>query len=171
MFDFDPATVRTEEIDRISREAERTLRDLTEALGRLGEVTGEGEAAGGMIRAIVDGEGRIMDVRFDPRVMRQDSEGLAEAVVSAVRAAQEDAQGRTAKVLGSALEDPLGGAFPDVPGGRAASSDDGREPGRPADRALDIDRARRRLEAIQDSFLDSMEGRMARLERFRNGSG
>ncbi|MGI5485979.1 YbaB/EbfC family nucleoid-associated protein [Microtetraspora malaysiensis] len=171
MFDFDPATVRTEEIDRISREAERTLRDLTEALGRLGEVTGVGEAAGGMIRAIVDGEGRIRDVRFDPRVMRQDSEGLAEAVVSAIRAAQEDAQGRTAEVLGSALEDPLGGAFPDAPGGRAESTGDGREPGRPADRALDIDRARRRLEAIQDSFLDSMEGRMARLERFRHGSG
>ncbi|WP_067172433.1 YbaB/EbfC family nucleoid-associated protein [Microtetraspora niveoalba] len=167
MFDFDPAAVRTEEIDRISREAERTLRDLTEALGRLGEVTGEGEAAGGMIRAIVDGEGRIRDVRFDPRVMRQDSEGLAEAVVSAVRAAQEDARERTAEVLGPALEEPLGGAFADASG-------DGREsggPGRPADRALDIDRARRRLEAIQDSFLDSMEGRTARLERFRHGSG
>ncbi|MFF4773026.1 YbaB/EbfC family nucleoid-associated protein [Microtetraspora fusca] len=170
MFDFDPATVRTEEIDRISREAERTLRGLTEALGRLGEVTGEGEAAGGMIRAIVDGEGRIRDVRFDPRVMRQDSEGLAEAVVSAIRAAQEDARGRTAEVLGLALDEPLGGAFPDAPGGRGEPSGDGREPGR-SDRALDIDRARRRLEAIQDSFLDSMEGRMARLDRFRHGSG
>ncbi|GLW96150.1 hypothetical protein Misp02_02370 [Microtetraspora sp. NBRC 16547] len=161
MFDFDPATVRPEELDRIIRQADRSLRDLTDAMGRLGEVTGEGETAGGMVRAAVDGEGRIQDLRFDPRVMRQDSESLAEAVVDAVRAAQEDARRKTADVLGSVLDEPPGEASHPGSTDRATATD----------RAMDIDRSRRRLEAIQDSFLDSMEGRLADLERFRSRSG
>ncbi|MEV0967297.1 YbaB/EbfC family nucleoid-associated protein [Microtetraspora glauca] len=173
MFDFDPATVRPEEIDRIIRQADRSLRDLTDAMERLGEVTGEGDAAGGMVRAVVDGEGMIQGVRFDPRVMRQDSETLAEAVVDAVRAAQGDARRKTAEVLGPVLGESPGDSLRNPSDGvRAEPSRGAEEQGaRPTDRASDIERTRQRLERIQDSFLESMEGRMAGLERFRRRSG
>jgi DNA-binding protein YbaB len=79
---------------------EAVLRQMEDGLG---DITGEGEAAGGLVRAVTDAAGRLVKITFNPRVMRMDSQALAEETCAAVRRAQEDGQRRTRELVGGAL--------------------------------------------------------------------
>jgi DNA-binding protein YbaB len=61
-----------------------------------------GEAAQGLVRAEVDGTGRLIDVVLDPRVMRRQSADLAEAVKTAVVSAQSAARERLEEMTAEA---------------------------------------------------------------------
>ncbi|WP_101790054.1 hypothetical protein [Nonomuraea indica] len=52
--------------------------------------TGSGEAAGGLVRAVVGEDGLLAELRLNARAMRFGSDDLADHVLSAVRAAQQD---------------------------------------------------------------------------------
>ncbi|MER5425969.1 YbaB/EbfC family nucleoid-associated protein [Streptosporangium roseum] len=54
------------------------------------ELTGTGEAAGGLVGAVVSEDGLLARLRLDARAMRFGSQDLADHIVSAVRAAQQD---------------------------------------------------------------------------------
>ncbi|WP_433243646.1 YbaB/EbfC family nucleoid-associated protein [Streptosporangium sp. CA-135522] len=79
---------------------EAVLRHMEDGLG---EVTGEGEAAGGLIRAVTDPAGGLLKLTFNPRVMRMDSHELADEAAEAVRRAQADGQRKTRELVGGAL--------------------------------------------------------------------
>jgi DNA-binding protein YbaB len=129
VFDFDPHNFQLEDLNRIIGQSQEVMRNLEKVQDALGEVTGEGEAADGMVRAVVTGTGGIQQVTLEPRAMRLDSQSLAENVTLAVRAAQTDAQSKTTQLLGSAL------------GGVDLAED-----------ALDQDKVREQLQSVQDSF-------------------
>lgn len=57
---------------------------VTDILGRLAEARGSGEAAGGLVRAEVDGTGDLVGLVIEPKAMRLASEDLAEAVREAI---------------------------------------------------------------------------------------
>ncbi|GAA3688576.1 hypothetical protein GCM10022224_062550 [Nonomuraea antimicrobica] len=61
------------------------------------EPTGDGEAADGLVRASVGADGLLAGLRLDARAMRFGSHDLADHVVSAVRAAQQDRLSRLDK--------------------------------------------------------------------------
>ncbi|GAA2412209.1 hypothetical protein GCM10010404_82680 [Nonomuraea africana] len=88
MFDFDPAGMGPEALERIGRRAEDSMRALAAAMENLTELSGEGEAAEGRVRAVVESDGTLRELRFDPRAMRLGSEELAQAATEAVRLAQ-----------------------------------------------------------------------------------
>ncbi|MEU4830407.1 YbaB/EbfC family nucleoid-associated protein [Streptosporangium sp. NPDC023615] len=119
------------DLDAVVRESEETLRRLGDVVGELGAVTGEGTGAGGLARALVDGAGQIREITLEPRVMRLDSQAVAEAVTEAVRAAQQDARRANEELI------------------RAATG------GEPV--ALDMDEARRRFEEIGDDFARALD--------------
>ncbi|MEV8633516.1 YbaB/EbfC family nucleoid-associated protein [Streptosporangium sp. NPDC051023] len=58
------------------------------------DARGTGEAAGGLVSAEVGADGLLERLRLNPRSLRLCLEELAEEVVSAVRAAQQDRIGR-----------------------------------------------------------------------------
>ncbi|REE96568.1 YbaB/EbfC family nucleoid-associated protein [Thermomonospora umbrina] len=99
MLDFDPNNFRLEDLDRLGRQADDAIRRLAESADALGAVTGEGEAAEGLVRATVDGAGALRSVDLNPRVMRMGSEELGRAITVAVTAAQADAQRKTTELL------------------------------------------------------------------------
>ncbi|MFF0248551.1 YbaB/EbfC family nucleoid-associated protein [Streptosporangium sandarakinum] len=102
---FDPENPRVEgmeDLDEVVRHSERVMAGLAEAQRELAAVTGEGSAADGMVRAEVDGAGRIRRIAFDPRAARMDTAALAEAATEAVRAAQEEAARRNDELLRAA---------------------------------------------------------------------
>jgi DNA-binding protein YbaB len=103
MFDFDPNNFRLEDLDRIARESEEALRGLTDALHEIGQMEGQGEAIDGLIRVTVDSTGRATDVTIGPRAMRLGSAVLAEGVLKAFNAAQEDAQAKGRQLMMGAL--------------------------------------------------------------------
>jgi hypothetical protein len=64
-----------------------------------GDPEGHGEAADGLIRAVASG-GRIERVELSPRVLRMDSQTLAEEITRAVNAALADLRASTAQARG-----------------------------------------------------------------------
>ncbi|MGN9842419.1 hypothetical protein ACTMTI_30275 [Nonomuraea sp. H19] len=52
--------------------------------------TGAGETAGGLVGAVVGEDGLLARLRLDPRAMRFGSHELADYILGAVRAAQQD---------------------------------------------------------------------------------
>ncbi|GAA4189087.1 hypothetical protein GCM10022252_25400 [Streptosporangium oxazolinicum] len=102
-----PENLRLEDLDAVVRQSEETLRRLGGVFGELETVTGEGSGAGGLARALVDGAGRIKEITLEPRIMRLDSQAIAEAVTEAVRAAQEAAARANEELLHAATGDPL----------------------------------------------------------------
>ncbi|MFB9251069.1 YbaB/EbfC family nucleoid-associated protein [Sphaerisporangium melleum] len=102
---FRPDDFRLADLDRVVQESEQAVRRLTGVFDGLAAVRGEGEAAGGLVSAAVDGGGMIEEVAIDPRAMRMDSAAIAAAVTEAVRAAQQDAQAKSAELLREATGD------------------------------------------------------------------
>jgi DNA-binding protein YbaB len=74
------------------------------------EVRGIGQAEGGRVRAEVSAAGRLETLDIDPTLTRSGSAVVAELVVEAVRAAQDDVQHQVAEVLQDAASrfDPAG---------------------------------------------------------------
>ena len=80
-----------------------TLRLMEEGLS---DLTGEGQSAGEMIRAVTDSAGRLLKLTLNPRVMRMDSQELAEELCAAVRRAQADGERKTRELVGGILGSP-----------------------------------------------------------------
>jgi DNA-binding protein YbaB len=100
---FDPDDFQLEDFERVAQRCKEAVQRLSGVFDELSAVTGEGEGAGGLIRATVDGGGRIQEVTLDSRAMRLDSRSVAEAVTEAVRAAQHDAQRKNEELLRAAM--------------------------------------------------------------------
>jgi len=60
---------------------------------RLSDVRFSGSAAGGQAKAIVDGAGRLIDLTVDALLLRRPPRGIADAILSAVQQAQDEAAG------------------------------------------------------------------------------
>ncbi|MEV4093264.1 YbaB/EbfC family nucleoid-associated protein [Streptosporangium saharense] len=76
---------------RLIDSARQALRTAGEPLP---DVTGEGESAGGLVRATAGGAGTLDSLRLDPRALRAGSQELAEQIVEAVNAALSDLRSR-----------------------------------------------------------------------------
>ena len=81
------------------------MKDKASALS--GEITGiekDGEAAGGMVKATVDGAGNLKSISIDPSLMDGEPAVLEELIVNAVQAAKarvaEEAAGKVSELVG-----------------------------------------------------------------------
>jgi DNA-binding protein YbaB len=133
-----------DDVERSVEEAQDMVRHLQETMGRLGEVTGVGEAADGMVKATVSAEGNIKEVTFNPRIKRLGAEKLAEEIVVAVQAAQTDATNKSQEMVTEAISDrtPFGKDF-------------------------DTDKLMEQMQEIEDDFTRSMSKHLEELERLR----
>ncbi|MEV0590078.1 YbaB/EbfC family nucleoid-associated protein [Nonomuraea cavernae] len=86
------------ELARAARETER-LRE------RIAEFEGSAETAGGLVAARVGPTGRLAELRLRPQTMRLGSEELAEAIVEAVGAAQDDLARQQREITADAVGD------------------------------------------------------------------
>jgi DNA-binding protein YbaB len=84
-----------EELSRLGKLGERAK----EMSDKLNELTVEESAAGGLVRVVVGGGGRLQELQIDPRAMRLDSEGLAREIVGAFDAAFDAYQVRTMELV------------------------------------------------------------------------
>ncbi|MFC6082703.1 YbaB/EbfC family nucleoid-associated protein [Sphaerisporangium aureirubrum] len=89
-------------LELIIRQTEEAMRGLEHARAGIGQVTGEGEGADGMVRAVADGRGRLTSLDFNPRVMRLAPGQLGQEVAKAVQEAQDAAQEQTREIVGRA---------------------------------------------------------------------
>jgi DNA-binding protein YbaB len=85
---------------------------------RMQEIRGSGEAAEGLVQVEVTAAGRVTALRLNPRVMRLDSQTLAEEILAAIGRANDDAARQVQETTGTdtapSWEDLLAGrAAPD----------------------------------------------------------
>ncbi|MFI6391848.1 YbaB/EbfC family nucleoid-associated protein [Nonomuraea sp. NPDC050540] len=115
------------DLDDLVRASERGMRELLDAMEGLKEVSGAGESRSGMINAEVGPNGRISRLKIEARAMRLDSAELAEQVVEAVTAAQDELDRATRALLPPGENaDPadIMRQFEDLQDGFARESDD-----------------------------------------------
>jgi DNA-binding protein YbaB len=99
---LDPGDVSNEELERVGREAEQTIKRLAGLQERLTTIRGTGSGADGRIVVNADHSGRIESIDLHPRVMRLASEELSEELLRAVNAAQDDCVRQTSALLAEA---------------------------------------------------------------------
>ncbi|MEU6791101.1 YbaB/EbfC family nucleoid-associated protein [Nonomuraea wenchangensis] len=112
-----PSNDDLDHLERVLRQTDEIMRDLEAARAEIAQITGVGEAGGGMVRVVAGGGGRLKAIKLNPRVMRQPADELARQVMAATRAAQEAAGRRSheiverARARAESLTEPLDETF------------------------------------------------------------
>lgn len=101
-------------MQQLLQQAQKMQQDLATAQEELARTDVEGQAGGGLVRATVNGSGELRGLVIDPKAVDpEDTETLADLVVAAVQAANENAQQIQKEKLGP-LTEGLGG-MPGLP--------------------------------------------------------
>jgi nucleoid-associated protein EbfC len=86
---------------------------LAEAQEKLGEITAEGEAGGGMVKAVANGRKQLLSLEIDKDLMRpEDQEMLQDLIVAAANKALDAAEAQGKEYMQKQTE----GMIPNIPG-------------------------------------------------------
>ncbi|MFE7570965.1 YbaB/EbfC family nucleoid-associated protein [Streptomyces sp. NPDC057539] len=101
-------------MQELLQQAQKMQQDLARAQEELADAEVEGQAGGGLVKATVNGSGELRALVIDPQAVDpEDTETLADLVVAAVHAANDNAQRLQQEKLGP-LAQGLGG-MPGLP--------------------------------------------------------
>ncbi|MCL7380820.1 MULTISPECIES: YbaB/EbfC family nucleoid-associated protein [unclassified Streptomyces] len=101
-------------MQELLQQAQKMQQDLARAQEELADAEVEGQAGGGLVKATVNGSGELRALVIDPKAVDpEDTETLADLVVAAVHAANDNAQRLQQEKLGP-LAQGLGG-MPGLP--------------------------------------------------------
>ncbi|MEU0956346.1 YbaB/EbfC family nucleoid-associated protein [Streptomyces niveus] len=101
-------------MQEILQQAQKMQQDLAAAQEELAATEVDGQSGGGLVRATVNGSGELRGLVIDPKAVDpEDTETLADLVIAAVQAANENAQQLQQEKLGP-LAQGLGG-MPGMP--------------------------------------------------------
>ena len=102
------------DMQQLLQQAQKMQQNLAQAQEELSRTEVEGQSGGGLVKATVTGSGELRGLVIDPvAVDPEDTETLADLVVAAVQAANENAQQLQQQKLGP-LAQGLGG-MPGLP--------------------------------------------------------
>jgi DNA-binding YbaB/EbfC family protein len=97
------------DMQQLLQQAQQMQQDLQRAQEELANTEVDGQAGGGLVQATVTGAGELRGLRIDPKAVDpEDTETLADLIVAAVQAANENAQALQQQKLGP-LAQGLGG--------------------------------------------------------------
>lgn len=101
-------------MQEILQQAQKMQQDLAVAQEELAATEVDGQSGGGLVKATVNGSGELRGLVIDPKAVDpEDTETLADLVIAAVQAANENAQQLQQEKLGP-LAQGLGG-MPGLP--------------------------------------------------------
>ncbi len=91
------------DLTKIMKQAQEMQEKLKEAQDEVAEMTAQGEAAGGLVKAVVTGKGVVQSLDIDASILREDSKEIVEdLIVQAISEAQakasEQAQKRMSEI-------------------------------------------------------------------------
>ncbi|MGW1513704.1 YbaB/EbfC family nucleoid-associated protein [Streptomyces sp. NPDC002394] len=80
-------------MQQLLQQAQKMQQDLARAQAELAATEVDGQAGGGLVKATVTGSGELRGLVIDPKAVDpEDTETLADLIVAAVQAANENAQ-------------------------------------------------------------------------------
>ncbi|MDX6354744.1 MAG: nucleoid-associated protein EbfC [Streptomyces sp.] len=78
------------DFNELARSAQRMQGDMAGIQADMGKLQATGFGAGGLVRATVSGEGRVVELSIDPSIINPDDpETLAETVIAAIDSANQ----------------------------------------------------------------------------------
>lgn len=96
-------------MQQLLQQAQKMQQDLAQAQEELAQTEVDGQAGGGLVTATVTGAGELRALKIDPKAVDpEDTETLADLIIAAVHAANENAQTLQQQKLGP-LAQGLGG--------------------------------------------------------------
>ncbi|MFD5819178.1 YbaB/EbfC family nucleoid-associated protein [Streptomyces sp. NPDC021080] len=96
-------------MQQLLQQAQKMQQDLANAQEELARTEVGGQSGGGLVKATVTGSGELRALVIDPKAVDpEDTETLADLIVAAVHAANENAQALQQRTLGP-LTQGLGG--------------------------------------------------------------
>ncbi|MEV0180552.1 YbaB/EbfC family nucleoid-associated protein [Streptomyces sp. NPDC050625] len=96
-------------MQQLLQQAQKMQQDLAKAQEELANTEVDGQSGGGLVKATVTGAGELRGLVIDPKAVDpEDTETLADLIVAAVQAANENAQNLQQQKLGP-LAQGLGG--------------------------------------------------------------
>nr|WP_203599442.1 YbaB/EbfC family nucleoid-associated protein [Streptomyces sp. SID10853] len=96
-------------MQQLLQQAQKMQQDLAQAQEELARTEVDGQAGGGLVKATVTGSGELRGLVIDPKAVDpEDTETLADLIVAAVHAANENASALQQQKLGP-LAQGLGG--------------------------------------------------------------
>ncbi|MHC5906853.1 YbaB/EbfC family nucleoid-associated protein [Streptomyces sp. S6] len=103
-------------MQQLLQQAQKMQQDLQLAQEELANTEVDGQAGGGLVKATVTGSGELRALVIDPKAVDpQDTETLADLIVAAVHAANENAQTLQQQKLGPLSQALGGGGIPGLP--------------------------------------------------------
>ncbi|MFG2651665.1 YbaB/EbfC family nucleoid-associated protein [Streptomyces sp. NPDC048436] len=104
------------DMQQLLQQAQKMQQDLATAQEELARTEVEGQAGGGLVKATVNGSGELRGLAIDPKAVDpEDTETLADLIVAAVQAANENAQALQQEKLGPLAQGLGGGGIPGLP--------------------------------------------------------
>jgi DNA-binding protein YbaB len=94
---------RTEHLERVLRDSEERMRQLSQVETVLAEVSSQFTTDDGLVTVELGADGALRHLGIDPRAMRLDSFTLAERITEAFAGAQQALQEDVARVMSEAL--------------------------------------------------------------------
>ncbi len=96
-------------MQQLMKQAQKMQQQLVEAQSKLAETEVTGTAGGGLVTAVVTGNGEVVSVKIDPKAVDPDDvESLEDLVVAAIRDAASNAASLQESTMGP-LAGGLGG--------------------------------------------------------------
>ncbi|MFD3356373.1 YbaB/EbfC family nucleoid-associated protein [Streptomyces fradiae] len=103
-------------MQQLLQQAQKMQQDLARAQEELAGMEVEGQAGGGLVKATVTGSGELRGLVIDPKAVDpEDTETLADLVVAAVQAANDNAHRLQQEKLGPLAQGLGGGGMPGLP--------------------------------------------------------
>ena len=83
------------------KQAQKMQKQMAEAQERLGEERFTSSAGGGLVTAVVDGHGKLIELKLDPKALQESDVSLLEdLIMTAVGEAQRTAEAHMKESLG-----------------------------------------------------------------------
>ena len=82
-------------VGKLLKQAQKMQKAMETVQAQLAEMTVEGSAAGGAVKAVVNGQGTLKSVKIDPEFLKEDAASVETSIVAAVEDAAAKARAKS----------------------------------------------------------------------------
>ena len=82
-------------VGKLLKQAQKMQKAMETVQAQLAEMTVEGSAAGGAVKAVVNGQGTLKSVKIDPEFLKEDAASVEASIVAAVEDAAAKARAKS----------------------------------------------------------------------------
>ena len=82
------------------KQAQKMQKAMEAVQAELEQMSIEGSAAGGAVRAVVNGQGTLKSIKLDPEFLKEDAESVESSILAAVNDAAAKAKAKSEEEMG-----------------------------------------------------------------------